>query len=280
MSTPDVAAEPDGLTVLHPEAAGLLRLLDGIFEGWGTARGALSMIMPAVLPATQLAHLDVYENFPHQAFLVSTLDLAGDGASAFDAAAGSFPTAALRPAALALPSAACYPVYLHYTGDTIPQDTTVTVLGRCFRNEDHYSELRRIIGFHMREIVAIGSREHVEQHLEHFGELISRFAEALDLPLRREAATDPFFDGDGPRALLQRLAPVKHEFLVGELAISSVNAHRNFFGEKCRISTADGDLAFSSCVAFGLERWLSVLEARFGGWDAAVDAVLTASAEL
>ena len=48
--------------------------------------------------------------------------------------------------------------------------------------------------------------------------------------------------------------------------------HRNFFGERCGITTG-GLPAYTSCAAFGLERWLSVLHQRYDGWDAAIEAV-------
>jgi hypothetical protein len=41
----------------------------------------------------------------------------------------------------------------------------------------------------------------------------------------------------------------------GEIAIASLNLHRNFFGERLSIAF-DGQPAFTSCVGFGLERWL------------------------
>jgi hypothetical protein len=59
---------------------------------------------------------------------------------------------------------------------------------------------------------------------------------------------------------MQKLFPTKEEFLYdGKLAIASVNFHRNFFGERCDIRLPDGSAAFTGCVAFGLERWLSAL---------------------
>ena len=69
-----------------------------------------------------------------------------------------------------------------------------------------------------------------------------------------------------------KLFPVKEEFVVNGLAIGSVNYHRNFFGERCDIKAGD-DTAHTSCLAFGVERWVHTLTDRFGGADAAVAAV-------
>lgn len=302
-----VDVDEHGLQALPAAASAVLRALDSVFEGWGVAAGAESMILPPVLPVAALAKLDFYQNFPHHAFVVSALDLrrgaeygqptafgagqpAGFGTgqpTAFgtDQPAGfgtdqptAFGTDQLEPAELGLPSAACFAVYLHLTGRRVTDRTSVTVLGRCFRREEYYEGLRRLVGFHMREIVGLGSQEFASEHLARFGDRISAFAAALQLPMAKEAATDPFYDRGGQRALLQRLAPVKHEFLVDGLAIASVNVHRNFFGERCDIRLADtGMPVFTSCVAFGLERWLSVLHARHGSWSAALAAVSEAA---
>ncbi|OEV05619.1 seryl-tRNA synthetase [Streptomyces oceani] len=276
---PAVSKQP-GLPSHGPEDTALLRLLDDTFESWGVAAGARAMTMPPLLPATDLARLDYYENFPHQAVVATPLDLTGDEGLSFCDETGCFPCSNLQPASLGLPSASCYAVYLDLEGRTVADDTLVTVVSWCFRKEQQYEGLRRQLGFRMREIVALGSQEHAEEHLCSLSERITSFAEALDLPLRKEAATDPFFDKGGSKAVLQRLIPVKHEFLFEDLAIASVNTHRNFFGDRCSISRPAGGPVFTSCVAFGLERWLSALSRRHGSREAAADAVVRARSAL
>jgi seryl-tRNA synthetase len=268
-----IRAERNGLQALSTGATALLTTLDSLFEHWGTGAGATSMIMPPLLPVESLARLDFYDNFPHQALLVCALNL-DKRESGTGARRTSFRSEVLESSSLALPSAACFAVYLYHEGQHLADGTTVTVLGRCFRREEHYDGLRRLLGFHMREIVALGTREFVVDHLHRFGDRIASFAAALDLTVRKEAATDPFYDKGAQRAVLQKLSPVKHEYLVGDLAIASLNVHRNFFGERCNIRLADtGESVFTSCVAFGLERWLSVLLDRYESWEAAIKAV-------
>jgi hypothetical protein len=276
------ATTRNGLAVLGPEATELLTTLDETFRSWGERRGALHLTMPPLLPVEDLARLDVYENFPHLAVVASTLTPPPEHGHHADAAAGTFPPASLNPARLALPSAACYGVYLHYKDQSVPEETTVTVLGRCYRNEDHYDGLRRLLGFHMREIVALGSAEHTQNHLKVFGDLVTAFAEACDVAVEKQVASDPFYDRAGSRALLQQLSPVKHEFVYHGNAISSVNTHRNFFGERCSIQQSSShEPAFTSCVAFGLERWISALENRYDGdWDRIFSAVEHARTEV
>lgn len=136
----------------------------------------------------------------------------------------------------------------------------VTTVARCFRNEDQYNGLQRLWAFTMREIVCIGPRDGAESHLTRFRRLISEFGTEIGLQLQVERATDPFFDANSPGRLAQIHFPSKEEFIYdGACAVASSNYHRQFFGRRYNIHTGDAEFAFSSCVAFGLERWLHAL---------------------
>ncbi|MFD0885013.1 hypothetical protein ACFQ08_10685 [Streptosporangium algeriense] len=257
-------APAGGLATLGPEAVTLRETLDQAFTAWGEAAGADKMSFPPLLDTADLEKFDYWTNFPHLALLATgarhdrTDELAVTDHSAIA-------PDLLAPAGHALPSAACYAAYLHLTGRRLDVPRRITTVATCFRREDHYDGLRRLLGFTMREVVCVGDRETVLGHVASFKERVLTFAERLDLPLTVQTATDPFFQKDAARTLMQQLFPVKEEFVYGEgLAVASVNFHRNFFGERCGISLADGEPAFTSCVAFGLERWLAALGDRFG----------------
>jgi seryl-tRNA synthetase len=258
----------------------LLTGLDAVFGGWGERVGAAPMLLPALQSVTDLATLDVFQNFPHLTWVATTLN--PQGAQAGAEITGQVPPESLRPAVYGLPSAVCYGFYLHFRGAVVPERTLVTAMNTCFRNETHYEGLRRLGAFRMREIVALGDVDHARAHLDRFDELIVRFAAALDLPLVKEAAEDPFFDPEGAQAKWQQLVPVKHEYRYGDLAIASLNEHRKFFGERCDIRGAEsGAIVSTSCVAFGLERWVHSLIDRHGGdRGAALAAVTDAAAAL
>ncbi|KJK56561.1 hypothetical protein [Saccharothrix sp. ST-888] len=253
----------EALVILDPDRTDLLRELDRTFTAWGNAAGAREILPPPLYPVSDLEKFDVYNNFPHLALVAAPLDLAGGAVKPAD---GRFTPADLQAPRLGLPHATCYGAYLFHQDRRVADTALVTLVNRCFRNEEHYGGLRRLLSFQMREIVALGSYEHSRQVLTAFTERITAFGRALGLALDRVAASDPFFENDGGRALLAKLSPVKFEFQVEGLAISSVNTHRNFFGERCNIRRLDGDeYAYTSCVAFGLERWLSVLLDLHGG---------------
>jgi hypothetical protein len=55
---------------------------------------------------------------------------------------------------------------------------------------------------------------------------------------------------------------------------ASVNTHHTFFGEGCCLSLPSGGPGATSCVGFGIERWLHALAVHFDGdWDRTQGAV-------
>ena len=265
-----------GLATLGPDLVRLRQALEAKFLGWAAECGADPMLFPPLMRVADLARFDYFLNFPQLPLLVTRVreedlrDIAHGGGDL-----QAVRTASLATAEYALPSAACYNVYLHLAGSVLEQARYVTTVANCFRNEQGYDELRRLWGFTMREIVCIGRREDVEAHLVRFKERVLAFGGRLGLGLTTQAGTDPFYEPQSSRAVMQQLFPQKEELLYqGSLAIGSVNFHRNFFGERCDIRTAGGEHAFTGCVAFGIERWLHALTDRFQqNVEAAVEAV-------
>lgn len=270
----------DGMAVLGADATGLLRALDDVFTAWGTRGGAISMTLAPLLPTADLEGLDFFRNFPHLGSTVGRIRPERRDEYAAKGAADAIPGSDLTDATFLLPTAACYAGFLHLRGVTLEGPATrITMAARCFRNEDHHDGLRRLWGFTMREIVCLGSADAVREHLDEHRDRIDAFADRLQIPLRRVPATDPFFHREGSRAFMQTLAPVKEEYVAADgTAVASLNHHRNFFGERCAIRHA-ATAAFTGCAAFGLERWLHVLDRRFDhDLAAARDAVLDAGA--
>jgi hypothetical protein len=293
MKGDDLFTTTGGFATLGPELTEVKALIEARLLGWARECGADSMLFPPLMSVADLAALDYFDNFPQLLLLAAPIDLdRGPSSLPGPAAGGETDTVANRsggtglvddgtvangrlgPSRYALPSAACYNVYLDLRDRFLPETRYVTTVATCFRNEKEYEGLRRLHGFSMREIVCVGPRDAVMAHLTAFKPRIVALGRELGLALDICAATDPFFQPDSGRAVLQKLFPVKEEFVHGgSLAIASVNFHRNFFGERCRIRTADDEWAYSGCVAFGLERWLAaLLEAH----DGTVEPVLAA----
>lgn len=250
-----------GVAILGPSHTALLSALDTTFTEWASAAGASTICPPPVYPVADLEKFDAYTNFPHLSLVAGALTTEPPPVPT----SGRFTGDEIEDAPFGLPMATCFGCYLYLEGTRLSENRILTLVNRCFRREDHFDGLRRLLSFQMREIVAVGSYQHTQDVLHHFGRQIEQFAAELGLDAVRVPAADPFFQREGSRALLQQLSAVKHEYRVGDLAVSSVNTHRNFFGERCRITQDDGRFAFTSCVAFGLERWVAVLLDRHGG---------------
>ncbi|GLY32624.1 hypothetical protein [Kineosporia sp. NBRC 101731] len=271
----------DGRATLGPAAIGLLGRLDRTFAGWGLEAGAQEYRFPPLLTVGDLAKMDYFDNFPHLASPVSALNrtlMSDAGLAEGTVADGAVVASALVDAEYVLPSAACYGAYFDLAGSPVEGgNRVITTVATCFRREDHYEGLRRLFGFTMREVILVGDRDTVLEHLGTFKARIAAFLEQLGLPHHVDVATDPFFDPNGAKSKMQKLFPTKEEFLYdGTLAIASVNFHRNFFGDRYRIRLPDGSPAFTGCVAFGLERWISALGRQYPAL-ASVDQLLTTS---
>lgn len=268
----------DGLATLGPHASALIRELDDVFRGWGVQRGALELIYPGALPVQDLQGIDYFKNFPHLGTAMAGLAPESIHHYVDDGLDGSsVPAEHLDESHFILPSAACYPVYFNLRDSELDGDLLITTQASCYRNETSHNSLTRLWNFHMREVVFIGTLDSAQAHLDHFRDRVAVFADSLGVALRVETATDPFFRPNDPRAVMQKIQPVKWEFVFGaDCAIASLNSHRNFFGERCSITQNDGSLAFTSCVAFGLERWIHALSESFDGDLAAATAAVRA----
>jgi seryl-tRNA synthetase len=254
-----------GLAVLGPEALQVQAALDAVFCEWAAACGAAPHQYAPLYRVEDLASLDYFVNFPHLTLLAAPLAEQRHAGYAAGEGTDVIPARDLAQAGYALPSAACYGAYLHLRGRSFERPVRVTTVARCFRNEAEYRGLERLWGFQMREIICLGDRATVQNHLADFKSKTLAFAAALDLPVATQVAHDPFFDSKASRSAAALIFPVKEEFVYrGSLAIGSVNFHRNFFGERCALRGPDGAFLFSGCAAFGLERWLHALVERHG----------------
>jgi seryl-tRNA synthetase len=254
-----------GLATFGPEMLAIREALEQRILAWAAEIGARPMLFPPLIRARDLSRFDYFLNFPHLAVVASRIRsevLAERYAKGGDVDA--IPPDDLSAGRYVLPSAACYNVYLHFEGAVLDAPCYITTVATCFRNENAYDELQRLWSFSMREIVCLGPAEAVKEHLRSFKERISSFAAEIGLSLGTQFATDPFYQPQSSTARMQKLFPQKEEFVYGgELAIASLNFHRNFFGERCNICMTDGAPVFSGCVAFGLERWFHALLDRY-----------------
>jgi hypothetical protein len=263
-----VACYANGQVALSGAALRLYRRIDGVFARWAEDRQAIEHQFPPILPASELETIDYLGSFPHLATFPVTLAADEDNVARFVETRGSpddLRLTRLSPVRDVLTPAACYHFYIHYRDRELAAPLHLTTRATCFRHEGAYTPLERLWSFSMRELVCVGSIDDVQAFLDSLRRTIDGFVAQLGLPIEWATATDPFFrPRQHPKYLAQRLEPVKQELVFDRrLSLASINLHRNYFGEAFRI-TRDGLPAFSGCVAFGIERWISAIVSAFG----------------
>lgn len=269
----------------------------GIFEGViehferlvtriGSDQHATVMRFPPVLSRAAYERTDHIETMPH--LLGSVHSFAGQEAdhSALVRALHEGADWARNLAAtdLVLVPAACYPLYPTLTG-TLPRGgCTVDLRTFVFRREPS-DDPARMQTFRQREYVRVGTAEEAVQHRDEWLRRAQELHSSLGLAVRTELANDPFF-GRGGRVMkaTQREQALKYELVVPitsdeqPTSITSSNCHLDHFGLAFDIRTADGEVAHSACVGFGLERVALALFRTHGmdpdSWPAEVKGAL------
>jgi seryl-tRNA synthetase len=166
----------------------------------------------------------------------------------------------LKPAEVVVCSAACHALYPLCTGRLPEAGRWFEIQGYCFRHEPS-PDPTRMQTFRMHELVCVGDPDMAVTHRD------SGLADGLrmlrDLGLEMDAvpANDPFFGRLGTiLANTQLEEALKIEGVTPiyptekPTAIMSANYAQDHFGSSFSIETASGNVAHSSCVAFGIDR--------------------------
>lgn len=219
---------------------------------------------PPVMNRRQVEKAGYLHSFPHLLGCVCGLhgSEAEIQAAVGRAASGGEWVDALKATDLVLTPAACYPVYpiAAKRGPIPPSGAVFDVESYCFRREASF-EIDRLQSFRMREYVCIGGPADVVAFRARWIDIAKDMAGCLGLPFRVAPASDPFF-GRAARliAASQVEQMLKFELLVPlrseehPTACMSFNYHRDHFGIAWDLRCANGDVAHTACVAFGMDR--------------------------
>lgn len=191
----------------------------------------------------------------------------------------------LEPADLMLTPAVCHPLYGLLSGTLPAGGRTFDILGDSFRREPSLDPMR-LQSFHMHEFVHVGSPASAAEHRDGRIPVMRALLESFGLEVDVVPANDPFFGRVGQMLARNQVEQaLKFEFVTPVYghdhpwtAISSANLHEDHFGTSFAIRTADGAVAHSACLAFGLERITIALFAAHGtdpdAWPTDVRAAL------
>jgi seryl-tRNA synthetase len=271
------ATDPSSEPLAHVEAALFHRLgVDGVYGRTGLYEDVVTRLgayitrqrdsraevlrFPPVMSRKQLEKSGYLKSFPNLLGCVCALH--GSENEIRSAAESPEWTTALSASDLVLSPAACYPTYpLVAARGPLPAGGLIfDVQADCFRHEPSRA-LSRLQSFRMREFVRIGTPADISAFGTQWMERAQELARELALPHGVDAANDPFFGRVGQMmAVSQRLASLKFELLIpyyegaAPTACMSFNYHREHFGTVWGIRDAAGEVAHTSCVAFGIDR--------------------------
>ncbi len=173
---------------------------------------------------------------------------------------------------IALTPAACYPLYptVAKRGPISMDGGLFDLQSYCFRHEPSKDPARQQL-FRMREYVCMGTEAHVTTFRQTWMDRGVEMMKSIGLDVEIDVANDPFFGRAGRlMANNQRDQNLKFELLIpvtsqaNKTACMSFNYHQDAFGQKWGLNLADGSVAFTACVGFGLERIALALFAQHG----------------
>lgn len=257
-----VPGGPLGLPGRGPVFEDVLQRLDALIVRAGTDATVESLAFPPVIDRTILEKTGYMDSFPNLCGAVHGFLGPEREARAISARIGEGRPWGdlLAMTDVVLSPAACYPLYPTCAG-TLPEGGRhVALIGWAYRHEPS-AEPTRLRSFRVREFVRIGSPQAVVAWRDAWREKGIELLLSLGLDARSDVAADPFF-GRGGKVLAagqieQRL---KFEVLVPVIsadkptACCSFNYHQDKFGAAFGIKTADGAVAHSACLGFGMER--------------------------
>jgi seryl-tRNA synthetase len=243
---------------------------------------------PPVIPRRDLERVGYLKSFPHLAGAIFSFE--GQDAEAREqyerASRHEDWSEHQRMTELVLTPAACYPVYpaIAARGALAPGGCMVDAGGAYVFRSEPSGDPARMQMFHQRELVRIGEPEVVRAWRDTWRERAVELLGGLGLEVQLDVATDPFFGRSGRMlAASQREQELKFEVqtqIAGPepTAVASFNYHQDHFAETYGIELADGSVAHTACLGFGLERITIALFASHGmelsSWPAEVRAAL------
>jgi seryl-tRNA synthetase len=273
----------NGHVALSGPALALAQLIDArAAELYAEHFGAAPRSYPAFVDARILHRCGYFDSHPNAVSFVGHMIEDFDGIEAFRRA-NSCAERPQMPGAdhvhlpgLCLNPAACFPCYPTLEGQRIGADgVAFSWCGRVFRYESrNLTGLDRLWEFNVRELVFVGSEAHVADCRRRALPVIGELAKVFDLECRIETASDPFFATvSAARTFWQRAQEVKNEIILPinpgpdgasrELACGSINLHGRFFGDRFDIA-AEGEVAATSCIGLGIERWVLAAFSQHG----------------
>lgn len=281
---------PTSLPGIYARGSVFTQLMEGLelyLTRFGRTESTRTLRCPPVLPRSIVEKCGHFQSFPQQlgclcSFTGGTTEHAAL-LGAVDAGESLLPHLEISDVVMA--PAACYYVYPYLTGTLPVAGKTTDIENWCYRHEPSLNPMR-MRSFRMREFVYAGTPEQALSFRDAWIERAQEFLGTLGLHPTAIPASDSLFGNEEPLGQnAPCVSPRKFELLIPIVsseyptAVVSSNYHEDHFGRLFDIHSADGALAHTACVAFGMERIVLALLARHGlhlkNWSTALRELLS-----
>lgn len=239
---------------------------------------AIEQESPVLWPIELFRKIDYFDEFPHEALLVSGISKEFKKLDRFSKKYGSdkqydkikMEEQFFEPSKYGLQPAVCDTCYYGLRGKANVKNSVFTTYNKVFRNEFSSSgSLDRLPTFSVRDIMFVGSNKFVLSTRQLLIDRLTIFFKETALDFTIEVADDPFFTNNFEKKMFQHSFELKYEilaripFLDKKIAVGSINLHLDTFGKALAISQGD-DIVHSGCIGIGFERLLLALYSQHG----------------
>jgi seryl-tRNA synthetase len=275
----DVIPIQPGFYTLQGDFLRVFHALNQKIKSIALALNAIEQEYPALWPVRLFKKIDYFKEFPQQVILCAPVRNDYQSRKQFAEKYGkeeNFESIAMDElianAEFGLEPAVCDCCYYGLEGSTNLGNAFYTCYNKVFRNERSATDqLDRMTNFSVRDIMFVGSEEFVLEGRQKLIEILSQFIIDLSLHAKIETANDPFFANESAmKSVFQNAERLKYELLAyiphldRDIAVGSINFHRDFFGKAFDIQLAIGQPAYSGCIGIGMERLTYALYCQHG----------------
>ncbi len=262
-----------GNIALNGTAKFLFDYFDGIFEKIAQGFGAKTKIYPALLPIESYKKTGYLKRSPQYAmFCCNTFEDMDKLEDLQQSIQEGRTQSVLKQPRFALSPSACFHTYIEYENAELPSESVFTFRQNVFRNEGrfNFSEMGRLMDYHVREVVMIGDEKYVSRVRQEFLDIVIDRMKNWGLSFTVIVAADPFVL---PRfqklKKIQKVEKSKYEIKLNcepdhKISVASFNLHGTAFSDPFNISVRQSAQTVTGCIGFGLERWVIAFICQYG----------------
>lgn len=262
-----------GNVVFSGVAEFLYRFFDRRFESIAMKHNAYCKVYPTLLPIEAYKKTGYLKHSPQYAIFCCSTFEDMNKLEKLDKNIDSYNwSSVLKNPTHALSPSACFHTYLEYENMVLDTNSVVTFNQNVFRNEGrfNYSEFGRLMGYHVREIVMIGSADFVSNMRKRILDEVINLLKQWEMCSKVCVAADPFIIPKMQKfKKIQKSEELKYEVRLNcsnehEISVASFNLHGTAFTSPFNIKIADTENTVTGCIGFGLERWVIAFISQFG----------------